>query len=363
MPVPDDDASRAAPVSAGRRAVLARPSRTGAVGAAVVYVAGLAPSLLPRPAVVQVGLGALLAALGYALGTAVGAGLRRTDVGRSRWQHAWTVVAVASWGVAGAMTAAAMSWQQQQAEALGVTPVAPSWWWALGGSVALAAVLVLLGRLLRALAGAVARRSARLPAPVPGLLGALVSGAVVAGVVVGGFLATKAVFQRLDGEVASPAPASTLRSGGPGSLVAWQSLGAEGRTFVSGGPTTADLDAFAERPAVEPIRVFAGLASAPTAEQRAALAVEELRRTGGLERDVVIAVVPTGNGFVDPSLAAAPEYLLAGDVATVGTQYSVLPSWLSSSSTSGRRPTRDAPWSGRCGPRSTPAPRATGPGC
>ena len=53
-------------------------------------------------------------------------------------------------------------------------------------------------------------------------------------------------------------PASALRSGSPQSLVPWDTLGRQGRTFVAGGPTAAQISQFTGQPAMEPIRVYAG---------------------------------------------------------------------------------------------------------
>ncbi len=57
--------------------------------------------------------------------------------------------------------------------------------------------------------------------------------------------------------------------------------------------------------------------------------MQELRRTGAFHRRLLVVAVTTGNGYLDPTLVSAPEFLTGGDVATVATQYSVLPSWLS----------------------------------
>ena len=79
----------------------------------------------------------------------------------------------------------------------------------------------------------------------------------------------------------------------------------------------------------EPIRVYAGLRSAGSADERAALAVRELERTGAFEREVLAVVTTTGTGWVDPNGASALEYLHGGDTAMAGLQYSYLPSWIS----------------------------------
>ena len=53
-------------------------------------------------------------------------------------------------------------------------------------------------------------------------------------------------------------PTSPLRSGGPGSLESYDSLGYQGQMFVTSAPTPAQITAATERGAIEPIRVYAG---------------------------------------------------------------------------------------------------------
>jgi uncharacterized membrane protein len=125
------------------------------------------------------------------------------------------------------------------------------------------------------------------------------------------------------------APTSPLRSGGPGSAVTWESLGHQGRVFVSAGPTVDELAEFNGRPADEPIRTYAGLHSADGIKATAALAAEELRRKGGLDRAVVAVATTTGTGWINEAEASALEYMYNGDTAIVSMQYSFLPSWLS----------------------------------
>lgn len=125
------------------------------------------------------------------------------------------------------------------------------------------------------------------------------------------------------------APTSPLRSGGPQSLASWESLGHQGRIFVAAGPTVEELAEFNGRPAVEPIRVYAGLHSADGIKATAALAAQELLRTGGLDREVVAVATTTGTGWINEAEASALEYMYNGDTAIVSMQYSFLPSWLS----------------------------------
>ena len=124
-------------------------------------------------------------------------------------------------------------------------------------------------------------------------------------------------------------PTSSLRSGGPGSLVTWGSLGRQGRKFVALGPSASDIDKFAHESAMDPIRAYAGLESAGNTEDRAALAVNDLQRAGGFQRKNLLVFTTTGSGWVDPASVDAFEYLSGGDSAIVTIQYSYLPSWIS----------------------------------
>ncbi len=127
----------------------------------------------------------------------------------------------------------------------------------------------------------------------------------------------------------NPAPTTSLRSGGPGSLVSWASLGNQGRAFIGGGATTQQLSAFNNAPATEPIRAYAGLESADGIKATAELAAQELEREGGLHRKVVAVATTTGTGWINQAEADALEYMYNGDTAIVSMQYSFLPSWLS----------------------------------
>ncbi len=124
-------------------------------------------------------------------------------------------------------------------------------------------------------------------------------------------------------------PKTPLRSGGPQSLVSWESLGHQGRIFVGGGPTVAELTSFNGAPATEPIRAYAGLNSADGITATAELAARELQRTGGLQRAVVAVATTTGTGWINEAEPSALEYMYNGNTAIVSMQYSFLPSWLS----------------------------------
>ena len=139
------------------------------------------------------------------------------------------------------------------------------------------------------------------------------------------------VFERMNARTPAGVypPNSPVVSGGPGSQVPWSALGSQGQAFVAGVTATADLQSFSGTRARNPIRVFVGIESASTAQQRASLAVGELERFGAFDREVIAIGTSAGSGTVDPGEVTPLEYLFNGDVATVSTQYSILPSFLS----------------------------------
>ena len=126
-----------------------------------------------------------------------------------------------------------------------------------------------------------------------------------------------------------PQPESPLKTGSPASLVGWEELGRAGREFIATGPTAAEISAFTHADALEPIRVYVGLRAADTADERAQLALEEMKRVGAFERSMLVVITPTGTGWIDPASMDTLEYLHNGDVASVALQYSYLSSPLS----------------------------------
>ena len=121
-------------------------------------------------------------------------------------------------------------------------------------------------------------------------------------------------------------PSDPLRTGSEASLISWEDLGQRGRDYIAGTPSSDALGSSALEQ--DPIRVYVGLGAAETPEERAALAVQEMRRVGAFERSTLLLVTPTGTGWVDPVAQLSAEYLLRGDVASVTAQYSYLPSFL-----------------------------------
>lgn len=125
-------------------------------------------------------------------------------------------------------------------------------------------------------------------------------------------------------------PVSELVSGGPTSSVSYASLGREGARFVQSVTSKPDISGVIDAPVLaEPIRIFVGVESGSSPEQRVELAIAELRRTGAFERSTIVIQSPAGSGYANPTPVQVVEIATAGDCASVSVGYGLLPSFLS----------------------------------
>lgn len=124
-------------------------------------------------------------------------------------------------------------------------------------------------------------------------------------------------------------PTSPYRSGSSQSVIAWNTLGYQGRNFVARGPSQSQLSSLNGQQPKQQIRIYSGLQSAPDARSRAELVVKELERTDAFSRKVIILANATGTGWLEPQAVDSLEYIYNGDSAIVSQQYSYLPSWIS----------------------------------
>jgi uncharacterized membrane protein len=311
-----------------------------AVGLIFVWLS-LTPSLLPRGPLFQGVVSGAAGAIGYGLGV-FGVWLVRymrskeTSPPAPRW--AWLALVVV--GIIGQVLAIIYFhvWQDDVRDFMGV-PRLGFWDHPLTAVLALVFLFgfVEIGQLVGKLVHFLDRHLDRVAPPrvsrvVTVALLLVVTIAVLNGVVARvGMDKLNASFASVNDELDpdNPAPTSILRSGGPQSRVSWDSLGHQGRTFVSNGPTVDQLSEFNGAKAIDPIRAYAGLNSGDDIKATAKLAAQELERTGGLDRKVVAVATTTGTGWINEAEASALEYMLNGNSAIVSMQYSYLPSWLS----------------------------------
>jgi uncharacterized membrane protein len=322
-----------------RRVVRCGLSVTGFGLSAVFYCLSFTPSLLPRSWLLQGVVAGITAAMGYAAGTAIGA------LVRLRWWPSRRIERIA-WRLLYALVPLLVliflwlgtRWQRDLRVRLGMQPQQEyDAMRTVGVSLLTFGLLLLTARLLRLAAHGIARLLERL---VPESAAYCAGFVVVTVLSYGAFdgLLIDNLYTTADRSAAITdsgtgrgvvQPGTALRSGGPGSLVGWDSLGRQGRNFVTNAPTTRELTAFSGKPSIEPIRLYAGLASAGNVTERARLLVREMDRTGAFDRAVVAVFTPTGTGWVDNDVTSSLEYMYGGDTAEVSMQYSYLPSWIS----------------------------------
>ena len=321
----------------------ARPARGSLPGAWVALVftcLAFTPSFVPRIGAFQGFVCAVAAAGGYALGV-LGAWLWRTLADRAprpTRRPAWRRFCIAA-AVALACSFLLGQHLQRKLRALMGMPEEPLLSILLMPLVAAAVFLLLLfaGRGIawasRRLGGWLGRRMGQRAARVLGGMTVIVVTAFAASGLFWDVLIDSAdgllALKDLTTAEGAVQPHTPLRSGSAASLVPWDSLGYQGRNFIGKGPSAAEIASLSGAAAKEPIRAYAGTASAPDEEGRAALAVRDLERAGGFERAHLLVVNTTGSGWVVPQAAAAFEYMTGGDCAIVAMQYSHLPSWMS----------------------------------
>ncbi|MEU3745764.1 MULTISPECIES: alpha/beta hydrolase [Streptomyces] len=336
-----EEAESAEPAAAsGKRRWSPRLTLPGCWGALLFACLSFTPSLLPRGGVLQGLICGITAAIGYGIGL-IAAYVWRAFAdreARAASRRSWRVLLVCTIVLFGLAFGFGQYWQHEIRRLMGVTDYNVLTTIACPFVAALVFWLLLLaGRGLRRLYRWLARHLRRWIGPraaavVGWVVVAALAWSVISGVLLAGFVnATNEAFSLRDTETPEGVhqPSSALRSGGPGSLVPWDTLGYQGRAFTGTGPTATEIGAFTHRPAQEPVRAYAGLATADDTEARAERAVADLRRAGGFERANLLVMTTTGSGWVDPAAVDSFEYLGDGDVATVALQYSYLPSWLS----------------------------------
>jgi len=313
----------------------------GLVFALLFIGLALTPSLLPRPWLFIGIIAGVAGTIGYALGTFLSWVIRSLihrelplGIKRIAW---WTLAVLGTmWFIAAVIVGG--RWQNQVRVLVG-EPEDPAVNLLVIALITfvVAALLMLIARSIRRLNRWINRQLARI---VPTRVAATAGFVIVAlflywiatGLLVSSFItwADTTYAAANDGTRAGVSqPIAAERSGSPNSLASWESLGFQGRNFVGRGPTPNEISTVTGKPALEPIRVYVGVDTADTAQERAEIAVKELERTGAFNRSVLVVAGATGTGWLEPQSADAIEYMWGGDTAIATIQYSFLPSWIS----------------------------------
>jgi uncharacterized membrane protein len=315
----------------------------GQAGALVFFCTSLTPSLLPRGVLLQGVVSGVTALIGYGLGSMFSSWIRKLITREPRAETkrlAWWALVGATAVLVPLFLYLGGRWQETTRKLMGMELLGSYEWPAM---LVVAAIVFFLFLIVSRVVRGSSRGLIRLldhwvPRTVANVVGVVIATFIVIGFVQGflfdGIVSALNSTYSLADEGTSAGitqPKSSLRSGGPGSLVPWDSLGVKGRDFAGEGwaPTVDDIAEFTQGSASEPIRVYIGLESADSVEERVELAVKELERTDAFSREVLVIVTTTGTGWVDANVSNGIEYMYAGDTAIVALQYSYLPSWIS----------------------------------
>lgn len=316
-------------------------SLIGLMIGALFLCASLTPSLLPRVPLVQ----GVLSGLAFAVGYGVGKGLYglyqflEFKDAPDQWQRRSAWVLFAALGFLTLLTFSRNSvWQNSIRERMDMSAIDTAYPWLVAGiAIVVALFVIFFGRGVRHIALWIGRLLERIfPRRVALLLGAM--GAAVLLFVALNDLLIQRFFQSVDDGFAAidlvieegmDPPAHLFASGGPNSVIGWNEIGHNGKSFLISGPHREDIATWSGQDAMEPIRVYAGYNSGEDFEERAQLALEDLITMGGFDRSVLVVATPTGTGWLDPAAMEPLAFLHNGDLAIVALQYSYVPSWLS----------------------------------
>jgi uncharacterized membrane protein len=313
----------------------------GLLGAGLLFALSMAPSLIPRDAVIQGVLSGVTAAVGFWFGlTAI-------------WLWTFFELPFLTGGLAKAVRFVvsaltilligyslwhAAEWQDSLRDFLGLEPLEDIY----TPIVVLIAIPVALlvrefGRIFSWTTRTISRLLDRIvPRRVSLIIGILLAAFLLIHLGLGtvGRLTLEsldAMFLALDQLIDDDLvpPSEDFAIGSATSLISWEDLGRQGRRFVVSGPNREAIENLTGSAAIRPVRVYVGLGAAETPEERANLAVEEMKRVGAFDRSLLVVAIPTGTGWIDEAAVDTLEYLHRGDTTIVAQQYSYLTSYIS----------------------------------
>lgn len=333
-----------------RTSLFRRPTFGGLAVALLFWWESLSPTLMPRTAIAQAAISAVCIGAALVIGTFISWCVHHVlarfgrPVSPKVRRVAWGVLGAAAVVVVIAGLLVWVPWQNDHRDLMSTPHIGHADLLPLVAvTLLLTAFLVIVGRVvwrgIRALDRWISRHLPRRAATWVTIIVVILVGRWVFSNAFEGFDGwARNQFGEVDNGTPDGVvqPTSPTSSGSPDSLIPWDTLGSQGRSFVAGATSQDDLRAFSDgaestkgRDVLTPVRIYAGLQSADDAEARAALAVKDLDRAGGFDRAAVIVTTVTGTGWVDPDAARAVELMYGGDTAMVAIQYSYLPSWIS----------------------------------
>ncbi|UTM38576.1 alpha/beta-hydrolase family protein [Rhodococcus pyridinivorans] len=320
----------------------------GLVVALFFFAWSLSPSLIPREWYFQGLISGVTGIVGYGIGVLIAFPARRWIAPRLTWwrrRHtvrriAEVLVALIAVGTLLGSLLAAAEWQNEVRALMGIETTTGFAYLRTGlVSVAIFAALLYIARGLRWVARRFAEFLAtrlRVPVVAAGVLAPVILVLAVVVFVDQVLLASSSMAARIvfadDNNSTDPdveQPQIPERSGSPASTSSWESLGRQGRTFVAGGMDAEQLTELNDAPALEPVRVYAGLEADGTTDEQVQLILDELDRTKAWEREILVVAGTTGTGWVNPFAADSIEAIYNGNSAIAAIQYSFLPSWIS----------------------------------
>ena len=232
----------------------------GCWGGLIAGCLSFTPSLLPRGGIVQGLIWGITAAIGYGLGV-LAAWIWRAFADRNPRQprrRSWLVFFITAAVLVAVSFGLGQYWQYEIRKLMGVTEYNVALVVASPFVAALIfCLLLLIGRGLRGLyrwaATLLDRWIGRRAAHAVGWI--LVAGLaylVVSGLLLQGFVnVMNSAYSVRDTKTAEGIhqPTTSLRSGGTGSLIPWDTLGWQGRNFIGKGPSVSDIEKFTGQPA------------------------------------------------------------------------------------------------------------------
>jgi uncharacterized membrane protein len=237
------------------------------IGAGLFFALSMAPSLIPRDAIIQGVLSGFTAAVGFWLGLTViwlWTFLELPIFARRSAKTVRYIVSALTILFVGYSLWRGAEWQNSLRDFLGLRPLESIY------TPIVLVVAIPVAILLREIGRIFAWTTTTISRPLNRIIPRRVSLSI--GIVLAAFLLTNLVsgtigrlilqsldatflaFDQLIDDDLAP-PSEDLATGSSKSLISWENLGRQGRQFIGSGPSKADIEDFAGLPAKRPIRV------------------------------------------------------------------------------------------------------------